>query len=137
MPETIDAAKAIAANKKVIFEALKAAGITSLVVSFDGYGDQGQIEGIEAHTGEAPTELPPDSVTFLQPKYKGLGIEETPLPLKEAIEDFIYQLLSENNFGWENDGGAFGDFRFDVAAGAIHLEFNQRIETTEYSEYEF
>jgi len=48
-------AELLPANKAALFEALAAAGIVTVVVSFDGYGDSGQIEAIEAHNeqGEA------------------------------------------------------------------------------------
>ena len=36
-----------------MFDALAAAGITLIVVTFDGYGDSGQIENIEAKAGDA------------------------------------------------------------------------------------
>ena len=35
-------------NKSALFSVLSAAGITSVDVSFDGYGDSGQIESIDA-----------------------------------------------------------------------------------------
>src|SRR3546814_5572861 len=40
------------ANKAALFDVLTAVGITSVVVSFDGYGDSGQIEGIEARNAD-------------------------------------------------------------------------------------
>src|ERR1035438_7860055 len=45
-------------NKGVIMAALAVAGITSLVVTFDGNSDEGQIESIEARAGETTVELP-------------------------------------------------------------------------------
>ncbi len=35
-------------NKTALFDALATANITAVVVTFDGYGDSGQIENIEA-----------------------------------------------------------------------------------------
>lgn len=40
------------ANKTALFDALAAANITVVVVTFDGYGDSGQIENIEAKAGD-------------------------------------------------------------------------------------
>ena len=39
------------ANKTTLFDALAAANITIVVVTFDGYGDSGQIENIEVKAG--------------------------------------------------------------------------------------
>jgi hypothetical protein len=37
-------------NKAALFDALASAGITTVVVQFDGCGDSGQVESIEART---------------------------------------------------------------------------------------
>ena len=47
-----------AVNKTAVFDALAAAGITIVVVAFDGYGDSGQIENVEAKAGEDLVALP-------------------------------------------------------------------------------
>ena len=46
------------ANKAALFEALASAGITTVVLQFDGYGDSGQVESIEARIGENLVDLP-------------------------------------------------------------------------------
>ncbi len=38
-------------NKAALFEALAAAGITTAVVTFDGSGDEGQVEEVAAYAG--------------------------------------------------------------------------------------
>ncbi len=55
--------KANALNKTVVFDALAAAGITAVIVVFDGEGDNGQIEGIAAHAGDLLLDLPTTTVT--------------------------------------------------------------------------
>jgi hypothetical protein len=40
--------KLLPQNKTALFDALAAAGITHVAVNFDGYGDSGQIEHVEA-----------------------------------------------------------------------------------------
>ncbi len=52
------------ANKASLFDALARTGITIVTVSFDGYGDSGQIEEIQAKAGDAPVELPPAKSSF-------------------------------------------------------------------------
>ena len=49
-------------NKAVLFDALAAAGIETVIVTFDGYGDSGQIENIDTGAGEEPTPLPLDRI---------------------------------------------------------------------------
>ncbi len=58
-------------------------------------------------------------------------------PLREAIETMSYALLESSHGGWENNDGAYGDFVFDVAAGTIALDYNERFSTSENYQHEF
>jgi hypothetical protein len=62
-------------NKAVLFDALAAAGITTVVVSFDGYGDSGQIEEIEVKIGDELGELPDERIEILDPVWGSPDIE--------------------------------------------------------------
>ena len=125
------------ANKTAILAALAAAGITSVVVTFDGSGDSGQTEGVEARIGDTATELPATAVEITSPFWDGAGLETRTLPLAEAIEQIAYDLLEETHDGWENNEGAFCEFTFDVAEDVIRLDYNERFETSEYSGHEW
>ena len=52
------ASEVLPANKTALFDALAAAGITTVIVNFDGCGDSGQIEMIEAKAGDDVVPLP-------------------------------------------------------------------------------
>ncbi len=125
------------ANKTALLDALAAAGISSVVVTFDGSGDSGQIEGVDARIGETATELPATAVEIASPVWDGSGVETRTLPLAEAIEQLVYDLLEDTHDGWENNEGAFGEFTFDVAEASIQLDYNERFETSEYSGHEW
>src|ERR1051326_703654 len=117
-------------NKNAVFDALSAAGITRITVTFDGYGDSGQVEGIEAYRGETPTELPKCLIAVQEDT--ACGDQDQPLvnadrTLAGVVEALCYGYLAEHHSGWEIDDGSFGDFRFDVGARKIHLEYNGRI----------
>ncbi len=124
-------------NKAAILAALAAAAITSVVVTFDGSGDSGQIESVDARTGETAAELPATDVTIGSPLWDGSGVETRILPLAEAIEQLAYDLLEDTHDGWEINEGAFGEFSFDVAKGVIRLDYNERVESSEYSGHEW
>lgn len=124
-------------NKQVLFDALAAASITSVVVRFDGYGDSGQIEDIEVQAGDQTTTLPTSAVEIAQAQWGSSEISRTTLALRDAVESLAYDLLAETHGGWENNEGAFGDFTFDVAARTITLDYNERIETSENTQHEF
>lgn len=125
-------------NKAALLEALAQVGITTVLVEFDGYNDSGQIQDISAHAGpDLAVRLPKGSVEIAKVEYGGLDILRRTLSVKEAIEHLVYNLLEETHGGWENNEGAYGDFLFDVAARTITLNYNERIETSEYTQHVF
>jgi hypothetical protein len=125
-------------NKAAVFDALAAANITEVYVEFDGEGDSGQIECVLAFHGDQRAELP---ATMVRVQNIAWGDAATPVTmestLERAIETLCYDCLEEAQSGWENDGGAFGEFRLDVAERTIKLEFNARYTDTHTTNHTF
>jgi hypothetical protein len=124
-------------NKEAVFEALKEAGITTVAVRFDGYGDSGQIEEVVAKADDAEIAIPEIQVYMSRVQFGTEEIERQPQPLPQAIETMVYALLETTHGGWENNEGAYGDFKFDVGADLITLEFNYRIEAVDTHFHDF
>lgn len=120
--------------KTSLFDLLEAYGIVLVTVSFDGCGDSGQIEDIAAFDENGVTELPyaglPTPVSDPATALNG-GKHE---PVWDVIETLAYDLLQNEHGGWENNEGAYDEFRFAVADRTITLECNIRISSSEYSE---
>lgn len=128
-------AAANAQNKNLVFDALAAAGLTSVTVTFDGYGDSGQIENVEWQ----PSAQPPDSIVALRSANSGgnLNDEAQPITLAEAVEDLCYAYLGQDHCGWQDNDGSFGEFVFDVAKRTVELTFNCRFTDHETSEHSY
>lgn len=125
-------------NKAAILDALAAAGITRVAVNFDGYGDSGQIENIDAYRGESEfVALPETEVTIASASWGDPGIVAQTMMLEAAIEQMAYDLLSSAHGGWENNDGAHGEFRFDVRERVIALDYNERFTSSEFYSHEF
>jgi hypothetical protein len=124
-------------NKTALFDALAAAGISHVTVSFDGYGDSGQIEDVETKAGDAIVDLPPGSITIAVAEWGRGDASQRDLSLPAAVEQLAYGLLEETHGGWENNSGAYGDFVFDVAQRTITLNYNERFEDSEYTQHQF
>jgi len=131
------AAKLSRANKHAVFDALEAAGITHVLVEFDGSGDQGQIESVIASRVDQRVELPETQITIQNPSCSDTGVTTVEQTLAEAIETLCYDLLDEEHDGWQDNEGAFGEFHFDVAARTIELHFNARYLEVSNSFHEF
>ena len=125
------------ANKAALFDALAAAGITSVLVHFDGSGDSGQIEDVDATAGDQPAEVPNGNIEIAQVRWGAANIEGTSLSVRDAIESLAYDFLEQTHGGWENNEGAYGEFTFDVENRTITLEYNERVMTSEYSQHAF
>ena len=124
-------------NKTVVFDALAAACLTRVTVEFDGEGDSGQINGIAAHAGEAPAELPSTSLKLHRAPQNGGDLRTAEATLRDAIETLCYDYLSQTHGGWENNDGAYGEFIFDVAERTITLDYNERHRQSDYSQHVF
>ena len=125
------------ANKTAVFDALTAAGLTIVTVLFDGYGDSGQIEDIEAKAGDDVVALPPGNAEIAAAVWRHAESERTVMSVRDAIERLAYDFLEENHDGWENSDGAYGDFIFDVAERTITLDYNERHMESDYSQHVF
>ena len=126
-----------AINKTAVFDALAAARITIVVVAFDGYGDSGQIENVEAKAGDEIVTLPSGQVEIASAVWDQAEPESTAMTIHDAIELLIFDFLGMTHDGWENSDGAYGDFTFDVAERTITLDHNERDMQSEYSQHVF
>ena len=125
-------------NKTALFDALEEAGIQLVTVHFDGAGDSGQIESIDAFGVDSTSvELPEGMIEIRSPLGDGSGVQTETMPVRDAIEKLAYDFLEEVHDGWENEDGAYGEFVFDVGERTIRLEYNERVMTTSYSVHDF
>jgi hypothetical protein len=125
-------AEANVKNKETLFDALSAADITRIEVTFNGEGDSGQIEEMTAFLKDKQCGLPAASVSFVDVSWD--KTRPSNKPLRDVIESLCYDYLSQEHGGWENDDGAFGEFTFHVAERTIELDFNSRYtDSTTYS----
>ena len=130
-------AKANGLNKATVFDALSAADITHVTVGFDGEGDSGQIEDAAAYAGDKLLDFPPATLTLYRERYGNAELTTHEMSLRESVEELCYGYLEQENDGWENNDGAFGEFTFDVAERRIALDFNGRFSDYVQHKYTF
>ncbi|MGL4441742.1 MAG: DUF6878 family protein [Bosea sp. (in: a-proteobacteria)] len=119
-------------TKANLFAVLAGAGIVKVTVEFDGEGDSGQIETIEATDASgAPCELPANLMLVHHAVWGEPESRSHEMTIPELIESLAYDLLSDTHGGWEINDGSYGIFTFDVAAGSITLECNVRFVDSE------
>jgi hypothetical protein len=123
-------------DKAAVMNTLAAAGITSVVVTFDGNSDSGQIDSVVAYSGEVTVELPTTQVVMQEESDDDETAQHgTPIPLAEAIETLCFEYLGDEYGGWEINEGSYGIFTFNVPDRFIELDFNRRfIDEEKFSE---
>jgi hypothetical protein len=124
-------------NKTTLFQALSAAGVTLVIVSFDGYGDSGQIENVEVKAGDIVVAMPECTIEIAEAAWDQAEPNRTTISIAEVIERLVYDLLTDTHCGWENNDGAYGNFTFDVAERTITLDYNERYTASDYSQHVF
>jgi len=127
------ASEVLVANKTTLFDALATAGITTVVVNFDGCGDSGQIEMLEAKAGDDVIPLPTVQIEIASAVWGSATIDRQTRPLEEAIEILVYDVLNQKHGGWENNDGAYGEYTFNVAERTITLDYNERHMESDHS----
>ncbi len=129
------ASELLGVNKAALFDALAAAGITTVIVNFDGCGDSGQIEAIEVRAGDDECALPAVEIEIASANWGSATIDRQTQPVREAIETLVYDVLNQTHGGWEINDGSYGDFTFDVASRTITLDYNERHMESDYSQH--
>ncbi len=124
-------------NKAAVFDALAKAGIVVVTISFDGCGDSGQIEDVQANTQDEMVALPSDQIEYEHIRWGETKPTRRSCSLRDALEDLAFHYLSTTHDGWENGDGANGEFTFDTATRSITLAYNERFTDSIYSEHEF
>ena len=124
-------AELFALNKAAFFDAITPLGVTQVVVTFDGYGDSGQIENIEIRAGGDPIAEPTVMIEFAEAEWGLAQPSRSSTSIASAAERLTYDVLEWTHSGWENSDGAYGDVTFDVGAREITLDYNERYTSSE------
>jgi hypothetical protein len=112
------------AVKQRLCAALKARGIARVVIGYDGEGDSGQIDTIEARGRKG------GPVRLDRPITIALGDADQPTryeALEAALDAFAWLVLQAFHRGFENDDGGYGTIRIDVAKAKLTLDHNDRL----------
>jgi hypothetical protein len=118
-----------------IYQALHELGVHKLLVNYSGSGDDGCIDDIEARDKNdevisfpdttVPVTLANTDCDFTTGKYSTTNKSVQPMQLKEAVEQWCYDLLEEHYPGWEINEGSSGMIVIDPEnrAGRIDHTF--------------
>jgi hypothetical protein len=89
-----------------IIPALMASGVANVEAAYSGYGDSGAIDGVQ----------------FRDKSGVRVEREKIPAPLKEQLENVLYEFLPA---GFEINDGGQGTLTLDVQTGTVKLEHEE------------
>ena len=131
------AAEILPGNKKVLFDALAAAGIELVTVAFDGCGDSGQFEepaGFDANNTEV--DVPTTLITVKVVDFDTSTTTDLATAVREFIETLACEFLEDTHSGWEDGEGSQGEFNFSVSERTVTLDYNERYIEYHHHEHE-
>jgi len=121
--------------KTAVILSLRAAGIATVEITFDGYGDSGSIEEINClDSSNGVTDCPSAELTFSGEQDGNGPAPVQPTSLHEALESIGYLALELHHPGWENNEGATGSLEIDASKASFVLECQLRY--VDYDEHQ-
>ena len=100
-------------TRAALLTELRALGVTSIEVQYEGYGDSGNVEDVV---------VAPDTVTLTD-------------ELRRGVEDFGWDFAYALSPGFENNEGGYGELTWSLEADKIVVSHSNRyiaFETTEH-----
>jgi hypothetical protein len=110
---------------------LAALGVARIIWSYDGYGDQGQLEDCEL---QGTNDTAPNTWKALDEVCKTLDAITQEQLNKEKLEELVYELLPE---GFEINDGSYGQVVLETDTREIRIEHNERFTDSRYEEYRY
>lgn len=114
------------AAKAAFLPLLRGAGISRLVIIYDGEGDEGQVHEINAFDGEGAIADLPQARCQRYRQHHTARMSVDVVLLEQALDSFAHEALGAYWSGWEDGSGACGEIEIDVATGATVLTHNSR-----------
>ena len=108
--------------RKELFDTLKMYGIVQVIIHYSGAGDSGQTDDISIK--------PEKRDEMLDEKL------ESGKTIREALDEFAWQGIEENEGGFYNNDGGDGQIIFDVNERTVKMEHNNNVMDRVYSEYD-
>lgn len=131
--------------KERLLSEMARVGVKSASVTYEGSGDDGQIENVSVEGPNKDFDPANVAVKVFEIGRSGSDLDtydpvmkvgpEKEKHLDAALEDFTYEMIDAMGFsGWENNEGGGGEMTIDVKKGKVKLEhrtYYQESETTE------
>lgn len=101
-------------TRAALLSELRALGVTSIEVQYEGYGDSGNVEDVV---------VMPDTIILTE-------------ELRRRVEDFGWDFAYALSPGFENNEGGYGELNWAIEADKIAVSHSNRFIETDTTEHE-
>ena len=101
-------------TRAALLTELRALGVRSIEVQYEGYGDSGNVEDVV---------VSPDTITLTD-------------ALRSRVEDFGWDFAYALSPGFENNEGGYGELTWAIEADKINVSHSNRYIETDTTEHE-
>lgn len=108
------AAEQRAETRAALLSELRALGVTSIEVQYEGYGDSGNVEDVV---------VTPDAITLTE-------------ELRRRVEDFGWDFAYALSPGFENNEGGYGELTWVLEVDKIDVSHSNRYVASETTDHE-
>lgn len=119
-------AEILQANEAALLRALARAGISCVVVIFDGCADNAQIKSVEVRIGTTRVTFPDHQVEILQLDWHETEPRRHKMSLTAAVKTVFWDILAAKHCGHTDNDGGLGEFTIDVPENRITLDHDER-----------
>lgn len=103
-------------ERAALLDLVRAAGITEITASYDGWGDSGNVDDVE-----------------MQPAEKAAVATAE---MKTRLQGFIWDIVYSLHPGFENNEGGQGEFTWRIAEDEIDISHGDNYTEISYTEHE-
>ena len=137
----LDARSRLRINRRRLHKALKRLDATSVVVTYSGSGDSGQIDEVNVYRDKTQIKSEKNvSVIVASSKWSQDSgwierVKSESMTLEAGLEQFVYDWIESEHAGWENNDGASGECTIEVATNDFnlnHITYYTKNESTEH-----
>lgn len=125
-------------EKTTLLTQLNLLGAKRVVVTFQGGGDDGQIDEVYMiDNNEAYIDIPDDMIAWTTLTYGNQQSEQKQTKLVDALEDLCSRALDNTGLDWYNNDGGQGNLVIDLKESPPNIKLNVGINHTTTDDYEY
>ena len=125
-------------EKTTLLTQLNLLGAKKVVVTFQGGGDDGQIEEVfMTDDNNAYIDLPNDMIAWTTLTYGDQQSEQRQTKLVDALEDLCSRALDNTGLDWYNNDGGQGNLEINFKDNPPSIKLNVGINHTTTDDYQY